>query len=97
MDNTSLVWIVVIIVIIFGTVMLQARNGRNRVVSFLEQKGFQQIKVELINTTSNRIAITTATFEAEYYNKDGVLHKNTCVINTGMSSDKKIYWEKPLE
>jgi len=97
MDNSSIVWIVVIAVIIFGTVMLQAGNGRKRVVSFLEEKGFQQIKAELITTTGNRIAITTATFEVEYCNKDGVLHKNTCVINTGISSDKKIYWEKPLE
>jgi hypothetical protein len=94
MQSEKLIWAAIFLLILFAVIYFQEQEGKNRVKKYLERKGFEDVDVQTKLFAGGR---GTLSFDVEYVNKSGDIRRNTCVVHTGLFSDSKIYWEKPLD
>ena len=93
MEIEKLILWAVILLILFAMVFYQEREAKNRVKEYLERRGFEHVNIKTKLFAGGRGSLC---FDVEYYDQSGDMQTNTCVVHTGLISDSKIYWEKPL-
>ena len=94
MDGIELLGLIAVFIVLLGLVAMQEDRSKTSVRKLLEEKGFREIIVTMNIATMQR---GTLTFDVEYRGKNGELQRNSCVVLATLFSERRIYWEKPID
>ncbi len=89
MSGGDLIGLGIGIALFLGTAFIVVTWAKTKVRADLERRGLQLIKIRFTPGLP---------FYVEYRTPDGLVHENTCVVQSSIYSDKAtIHWEKPLQ
>jgi len=94
MTDLNPAWYAFFIFVAVAVVYMTERNAKTRVRYYLEERGFEDVKVKTRLFAGGRGVLT---FDVEYTTSKGVRKKNSCIVHTSIFSDGKIYWQSPYE